>query len=476
MRVIQSLGLDSLHTDARRGSKRGEAHLRVFCCLAFVFCTLTFSCYCAARSRSAGVTQVPVAALAANSTADAAVSTEPDEAASSTTRTNSTPPEHPNEENAATVNEDEDEDATVQPLGSTDVHGAPESTWTGALYNKSRESIVLVRAGESEGTGFVFLNNRTIATAFHVIEGAAFPEVVLANGDEITAKVIAYDKDWDLAILMLPIAIDAPPLHVVMDGQVSVGDLVATMGNPWGAEQRKLPNSTAPVWALSHGIISAPPGDLIQTDAPVNPGNSGGPLLTTSGRVVGVLVVRVEGSDGISFAVGAKHLIELATRIGQQPPYEVAAWHIDAELYWLPLGEYSLSGLSLGGRIVHASGLGLAVRAGRLWGTRVVESVLAHESRNRWLGEGELRYYFVDSDSFAFAVGAGVALSWDAVKTYTTTIDASGQLTEQTQRASRDMLRGLFGASIDTDVVSLHAGVYAFGGDTGGRLGIGFVF
>ncbi len=341
MCVIQSIGLDSVQPKARRASPNRRGSSTPIWVLAVVFWVLFLPSNVAARARStAGATKVHIASATPAKPDEAATTGDADDSDSKTDDSDSTT-------KAEATPRDDDEDAAsdagksravgLQPAGSTDVHGAAEGTWTGQLYNNTRESIVLVRAGESEGTGFVFLNNRTIATAFHVIEGAAFPEVVLSNGDEITAKVIAWDEDWDLAILQLPTPIAAPPLHVVTDGQVSVGDLVATIGNPWGAEQRKLPNSTAPVWALSHGIISAPPGDLIQTDAPVNPGNSGGPLLTTAGRVVGVLVVRVERSDGISFAVGAKHLIELAARIGRQPAYEVAAWHFDAEAYWLPL-------------------------------------------------------------------------------------------------------------------------------------------
>lgn len=452
-----------------KGSRRSNVLLRsagavrLLWLVAALTWTLSFTTNSSARGRTAGATAIRVTSTEAQEASLLPVPTALD---SDATTDPSSDPERDRDHAAA----------GLQPEGSTDVHGTPESTWTGQLYNTARESIVLVRAGQSEGTGFVFLTNRIIATAFHVIQGAAYPEVVLSNGEELRAKVIAWDEDWDLALLQLPVPIAAEPLHVVTEGQVHVGDLVATIGNPWGAEQRKLPDSTAPVWALSHGIISAPPGDLIQTDAPVNPGNSGGPLLTTSGRVVGVLVVRVEGSDGISFAVGAKHLIKLASRIGEQPAYEVAAWHFDAELYWLPLAEYSLSGLAVGARVVHASGLGLAVRGGRQWGARMVESVLAHHRRNRWLGEAEFRYYFADSESFAFAVGAGVALSWDAVKTFTTSIGDAGQLTEQTRRMSHNLVRGLFGVSIDTDILSLHTGIYALGGDTGGRLGIGFVF
>lgn len=360
-------------------------------------------------------------------------------------------------------------DAEVAVLDS-----GPLPNWTGVLYDDVRDSIVLVRAGDSEGTGFAFMTPRLIATAFHVIEGEPAPVVVLSSGKELPAKVVAWDEEWDLALLELPQPIDGKPLQVVAQGQVTVGAAVATIGNPWGAEQRKLPNSTAPVWALSHGIVSAPPGDLIQTDAPVNPGNSGGPLLTSSGRVVGVLVVRVEGSDGISFAVGAKHLVELATRIHQQGPYAVSNWWLNGEAYWLPLSENQLSGVSLGMRIVHGSGFGIAARGGRLWGTRTVDSVLHHTSRNRWLAEGELDYYLVHSPSLSMPVGFGFAMAWDAVTSYQIGVENT-VLVEQRTRGDERTLRALFSLGIDTEVLSIHTGLYAFGGETGARLGVGFL-
>lgn len=352
--------------------------------------------------------------------------------------------------------------------------GGPETGWTGELYNSVRKSIVLVRAGDSEGTGFAFVSANLIATAFHVIEGEPSPVVVLSSGKELPAQVVAWDEEWDLAILELPQPLDGAPLEVVADGQVTVGAGVATIGNPWGAEQRKLPNSSAPVWALSHGIVSAPPGDLVQTDAPVNPGNSGGPLLTAEGRVVGVLVVRVEGSDGISFAVGAKHLVELATHIRQQGPYAVSNWWLDGELYWLPLAEHQLSGLSLGLRIVHGSGFGLSARGGRAWGARVVDSVLQHSSRDRWLAEGELNYYLVRSSSVSVPLGIGLAATWDDVTRYQISAQ-SAALVELRSRAPDHQLRGLFSLAMDTEVLSIHAGIYAFGGETGARLGVGFL-
>lgn len=374
----------------------------------------------------------------------------------------------------ASIDSSDDKRAANAPAHSRTLDSEPLTNWAGDLYNEVRDSIVLVRAGDSEGTGFAFMSSRLIATAFHVIEGEPAPVVVLSSGKELPAKVVAWDEEWDLALLELSRPIEGEPLEVVAEGQVTVGAAVATIGNPWGAEQRKLPNSTAPVWALSHGIVSAPPGDLIQTDAPVNPGNSGGPLLTSTGRVVGVLVVRVEGSDGISFAVGAKRLVELATRIHQQGPYAVSNWWLNAEAYWLPLSEYQLSGVSLGLRVVHGSGIGVAMRGGRAWGTRTVDSVLHHTSRNRWLAEAEVDYYLVHSPSLSIPVGVGAVMTWDAVTSYRIN-NLNAVLVEERTRADEGTLRALFSLGIDTEVLSIHTALYAFGGETGARLGVGFV-
>jgi hypothetical protein len=185
-------------------------------------------------------------------------------------------------------------------------------------------------------------------------------------------------------------------------------------------------------------------------------------------------VVRVEGSDGISFAVGAKHLVELATQIHRQGPYAVSNWWLNAEAYWMPLSEYQLSGASLGVRIVHGTGLGIALRGGRLWGTRMVDSVLHHTSRNRWLAEGELNYYLLHSPSLSIPVGVGAAMAWDAVTSYEV-VNVDTLLVEQRTGGNEGTLRALFSLGIDTELLSVNAALYAFGGETGARLGVGFV-
>ncbi len=376
---------------------------------------------------------------------------------------------------ALTSGVDGELDAGGPANAESDHADSSSETWAGRLYSRAKDSVVMVSAGASEGTGFVFLTSDLVATAFHVIQGEVAPTVTLSDGTELPARVVAWDEQWDLALLKLPRPTKAEPLQIIGEGQTRVGDPVATIGNPWGAEQRKLPDSTAPVWALSHGIVSAPPGDLIQTDAPVNPGNSGGPLLTSGGRVIGVLVVRVEGSDGISFAVGSKHLIALAARLGQQDTYAITELRIDQEVYWLPVAEHSLNGLALGLRVAHRSRFGVAVRGGRQWGSRVVQSMLEHDSRNRWLLETEVGYYLIDSPGLSALVGVGFTAQWDSVRTYTIAL-ANTTLGEQVRESTHSSLRGLLSLGLDTSLVSLHTGVYVLGGDTGARLGVGFVF
>src|SRR5690606_23704357 len=156
--------------------------------------------------------------------------------------------------------------------------------------------------------------------------------------------------------------------------------------------QRRNADSRGPVWALSQGVISAPPADLIQTDAPVNPGNSGGPLLTRDGEVVGVLVVRLAGSDGISFAVPTSRLAALVQRIGVQPEYRASAVSVDVQLSWVPVAEHELSGVLLGTRVGFGSTWALGLRGSRLWGSKEVQSTLHLTERDRWLAEADVSY------------------------------------------------------------------------------------
>jgi serine protease Do len=162
------------------------------------------------------------------------------------------------------------------------------------------------RDGESAlGSGFVVRADGMIVTNRHVIVDARVVKVKLATGEELTAKVIGTDAATDIALLKVNSA-HLPVLKLGSSANVAVGDAVIAIGNPFGIGQ-----------SVSAGIISArgrtmeadPYIDFLQTDAAINLGNSGGPLLSTDGVVVGVnsaIFSPSGGSVGLGFAIPAE--------------------------------------------------------------------------------------------------------------------------------------------------------------------------
>jgi S1-C subfamily serine protease len=157
------------------------------------------------------------------------------------------------------------------------------------------------------GSGFVIDKAGHIVTNFHVIEGADEVEVSFSNGEEMTATVVGSDPSTDIAVLKVDA--DSRALHVLKLGnsdQLEVGDEVVAIGNPLGYER----TMTAGIVSALGRVIEAPDqfqiDEVIQTDAPINSGNSGGPLLDAAGRVVGVntqIASLSGGNIGIGFAV-----------------------------------------------------------------------------------------------------------------------------------------------------------------------------
>ena len=159
------------------------------------------------------------------------------------------------------------------------------------------------RIERSLGSGVIVDDSGHIVTNHHVIANADSIRVQLADGRVADAKIVGRDPDTDLAVLK----IDLMPLPVATFGrsdQLKVGDVVLAIGNPVGLSQ-----------TVTHGIVSAtsrqqlgiaPLEDFIQTDAPINFGNSGGALVDASGALVGIntaIVAKNIGVEGIGFAI-----------------------------------------------------------------------------------------------------------------------------------------------------------------------------
>jgi S1-C subfamily serine protease len=183
----------------------------------------------------------------------------------------------------------------------------------GEIYRRAGSGVVQVTTsgerGSGLGSGFVADTDGHIVTNFHVIDGADSIEVSFSNRDTLPARLVGSDPSTDLAVLQVDAGRDAlTPLTLADSDLVRVGDPVVAIGNPFGLERTV---TTGIVSALQRAVRS-PNGftidQVIQTDAAINQGNSGGPLLDAAGDVIGVnsqieTAGGSSGNVGIGFAV-----------------------------------------------------------------------------------------------------------------------------------------------------------------------------
>jgi putative serine protease PepD len=172
---------------------------------------------------------------------------------------------------------------------------------------------------KAQGSGFVYDATGNIVTNQHVVDGAQSISVKFWNGSTYKAHVVGADSSTDIAV----IKVDAPssllqPLALGDSGALSVGDGVVAIGSPFGLAE----TVTSGIVSALHRQMTSPSGfaidNSIQTDAAINHGNSGGPLLDTQGRVIGV-TAQIEsdsgGNDGVGFAVPSKTVRSIADQL-----------------------------------------------------------------------------------------------------------------------------------------------------------------
>jgi S1-C subfamily serine protease len=207
---------------------------------------------------------------------------------------------------------------TERPAGRA--AGDPDALSVKEVVHRTMPSIVAVEVNHDDGqtalgTGFVVDGKGIVATCLHVFRGGSSAQVVTSDGRRLAIEgVVGPDDERDLILLVVPeLRLPALPLRIVPP--VEQGESVVAIGHPLGLEQ-----------SVSDGLVSAvrrldADMSIVQTTAPISPGNSGGPLIDRQGRVVGVVSFKsvARGAEGLSFAVPARYVASLV-RVGKASP------------------------------------------------------------------------------------------------------------------------------------------------------------
>ena len=197
-----------------------------------------------------------------------------------------------------------------------------------AAYEKANQAVVRISNGERTiGSGFLSDDKGHVITAYHVVENLSDKYVVFPDGSVSLATTAGVSQQSDIAVLTLSEKPSVQPLALADSSAVKIGQPVISIGTPFDLNE-----------TLTYGIVSQTDrfieiestsgsrwvANLIQFDAPVNPGNSGGPLINTEGEVIGMVIARVrpDEGDGIYYAVSSNKIKRVSAVLIEKGSYD----------------------------------------------------------------------------------------------------------------------------------------------------------
>jgi serine protease Do len=185
------------------------------------------------------------------------------------------------------------------------------------IIQSSIQSVVTIKTSSAQGTGFMINSDGYLITNAHVLADssgnlASNIQAITSDQTSHNAQFIGYDANLDIALLK--ISGQYTPLKLGNSSNVEIGEKVIAIGNPLGLQ-----------FSVSEGIVSAIDRQgsnglnyYIQTDAALNPGNSGGPLINQNGEVIGINNFKVSGGENLGFALESNYIKQAINKITQQ--------------------------------------------------------------------------------------------------------------------------------------------------------------
>ncbi len=192
-----------------------------------------------------------------------------------------------------------------------ELKASASSDFSGIIEN-SINSVVTIRTDVSQGTGFIINDDGYLVTNAHVLVRGTKISIITANQDLLKGNLIGYNNDFDIALIKINGNYNS--LKFADSDEIQVGEKVIAIGNPLGLQ-----------FSVSEGIVSGihreglnGVNSYVQTDAALNPGNSGGPLINKQGEVIGINNFKIGGSENIGFALESNYIKEVVNEISNR--------------------------------------------------------------------------------------------------------------------------------------------------------------